>query len=176
MENKKLVKEMVKLQVLCVRWIERNTKVELETYGDLDRIILEGKFTTTYKDGVKNLRKNIENLCKNEYLLEAVLKLEDDINNSEIADLRFGLEPQRKFSDLEKELDMEMLKRKLFMLNKMVGIKYIVENLGLTESAVKQACQQERLLNTKKVGNNWEVHIPECINYWNLEEKQSSEY
>lgn len=176
MENKKLIKEMAKLQVLCVRWIERNSKIEFETYGDLDRILLEGKFTVTYKEGVKNLKKNIENFCKNNYLLEAVSKLEEDINNSEISSLRFGLEPRIKFTDLEKELDMEMLRRKLYMINKMASIKFVAEHLRITESAIKQACQQERLLNTRKVSNTWEVHIPECIKYWNLEEKQGSEY
>ena len=61
-----------------------------------------------------------------------------------------------------------MLKRKFFMINEMVGIKELCSILGLTESAVKQACQQERLLNTKKIGKNWMVHIPECRAYWNI--------
>ena len=52
--------------------------------------------------------------------------------------------------------------------NEMVGIKELCSILGLTESAVKQACQQERLLNTKKIGKNWMVHIPECRAYWNI--------
>jgi hypothetical protein len=168
MENKGLIKEMVKLQVLCVRWVEKNTNLKCSTLWDMDRILKGSKFTITYEEAVKNLRRNIEKYCKNEYLLNAVLQLEDDINNSEIKNLRFGLEPQRNFSDLEKELNTEVLKRTLFMTNGMVGIKYIVENLGLTESAVKQACQQERLLNTKKIGNNWVVHIPECRAYWNI--------
>ena len=37
------------------------------------------------------------------------------------------------------------------MTNEMVSIRYIVDNLGLTESAVKQARQQQRLMNTKRL-------------------------
>ena len=52
------------------------------------------------------------------------------------------------------------------MISEMVGIKYIVENLGLSENAIKQACQQENLLNTQKVGKTWLIHISECRSYW----------
>ena len=57
-----------------------------------------------------------------------------------------------------------------FMTNEMVSIRYIADNLGLTESAVKQACQQQRLMNTKKVGKTWMVHLPEFKNYWNIKD------
>ena len=127
-----------------------------------------GKRTVTYGEAVHNLKMNIEKHCKNDYLIESVSKLKEDIANSDICDLKFGVEPKGGFSKLENMLDTEGLNRRFFMLNEMVGIKYIVENLGLTDSAVKQACQQERLLNTKKIGNNWMVHIPECRAYWNI--------
>ena len=54
------------------------------------------------------------------------------------------------------------------MENGFVGIKDIAKYLGLTESAVKQACQQNRLLNTRKIGKTWLVHIPECRAYWGI--------
>lgn len=173
MESKLLIKEMVKLQILCVRWVERNTNLQCATFGDIDRILKGGKYTITYNEAMKNLKTNIDKYCKNNYLMESALKLEYDIKQSEISTLRFGLEPQRKFTELESELDTEILKRTLFMTTEMVGIKYIVENLGLTEGAVKQACQQERLLNTKKMGKNWMVHIPECRSYWNIPDTDS---
>ena len=28
--------------------------------------------------------------------------------------------------------------------------------------------QQERLLNTEKIGRDWRVHLPECRAYWNI--------
>lgn len=174
MNNKKIVHQMVKLQVLCVRWVERNTDFRCSTFADMDRILQGGKLTVTYGEAIKNLKKNIEQYCKNTVLVEDVIHLEEAVNNSNIKELRFGIEPQMKFTDIEHELDNERIKRQLYMTGEMVGIKYVVENLGLTESAVKQACQQERILNTKKIGKNWMVHIPECRSYWNVQNTDSS--
>ena len=89
-------------------------------------------------------------------------------------DLRFGVEPQFKFTEIEKELYDYKIIRTLYMVNEMVGIKDVAEILGLTESAIKQACQQERLLNTRKIGNNWMVHISECRDYWNIPDTEES--
>lgn len=170
MNNIDIVRKMVKLQVLCVRYVERNTTLKCKTHRDMDRIIMGAKLTCTYREAAENLYNNIKKYCSNSALLEEILKLKESIDNSNIKDLRFGLEPQKKFTDEEKELDTEMLKIKFFMINGMVGIKDIVEILGgvVTESAVKQACQQERLLNTTKIGKSWIVHIPECRAYWNI--------
>lgn len=171
MENKMLIKDLVKLQILCMRWVERNTSLKCSTQRDMDRIIMNGKLTCTYGEALENIKDNIKKYCKNDYLVESVLKLDDALKESDIVNLRFGVEPQKKFSDLEKELDTEVLKRKFFMINEMVGIKEAAEILGLTETAIKQACQQERLLNTKKIGKSWMVHIPECRAYWNLKDE-----
>ncbi|MBU3195627.1 hypothetical protein KPL26_02975 [Clostridium algidicarnis] len=174
MNNKELIKQMVKLQVLCVRWVERNSNLQCKTFGDMDRILKNGKLTITYKDAAANLKKNIEKHCKSEYLLNSVLELETAMSKSEIADLRFGFEPQRKFTELERELDTEVLKRLMYMTGEMVGIKYIEEHLNIAETTVKQACQQERLLNTTKIGKSWMVHIPECRDYWGIENTDES--
>ena len=169
MEHLDIIRLLVKLQILCVRYVERHTNLRCNTHKDMDRIIMNNKLTCTYGEAVENLYNNIIKYCKeNSYMTEEVLKLKDSINNSNIKELRFGLEPQKKFTEEERHLDYEMLKRKFFMINEMVGIKELCSILGLTESAVKQACQQERLLNTKKIGKNWMVHIPECRAYWNI--------
>lgn len=169
MENKEIVKQLVKLQILCMRWVERNTNLKCSTNRDMDRILTSNKLTCTYGEAVQNLKYNTIKFCReSSYLLEKVAKLEREIIESSIKDLRFGLEPQKNFTQEEKELDNYKLQRTFFMINEMVGIKFIVDALGLTESQVKQACQQERLLNTKKIGRNWMVHIPECRAYWNI--------
>ncbi|MBW6408782.1 hypothetical protein [Clostridium weizhouense] len=168
MNKKEIIKQLVKLQILTMRWIERNTNLQCSTHRDMERILTSNKLTCTYLIAINNLKSTIIKYCNNDYLNKEVLQLEIAIKESTIKDLRFGLEPQKKFTEEEKELDDYKLKRTFFMINEMVGIKYIVENLGLTESAVKQACQQERLLNTKKIGKNWMVHIPECRAYWNI--------
>lgn len=171
MEDIKLVRKLVKLQILCMRYVERHTSLKCRTQRDIDRIITSNKLTCTYGEAIENLYNNIKKYCKNNsYLMEEVLKLKSNIDNSNIKEYRFGLQPQKKFTEKEKELDYEMLKRMLYMTGEMVGIKDVIEYLdgAATESAVKQACQQERLLNTKKVGKSWIVHIPECMSYWNI--------
>lgn len=175
MENKILIKDLVKLQILCVRWVERNTFSQCKTHRDMDRIIMGNKLTCTYSTAVDNLYDNIKKYyIISEYILEEISKLKENIANSNIKDLRFGLEPQKMFSDLEKELYTEMIKRKLFMLTDMVVIKEAAEILGLTETAIKQACQNERLLNTTKIGKSWLVHIPECRAYWNIKDEEDN--
>lgn len=169
MKNKEMVKQLVKLQILCMRWVERNTTLTCATHRDMDSILTSNKLTCTYGDAVGNLKNNIIKFCReSNYLVEEVTKLQEEIMESDIKALRFGIEPQKKFTEEEKELDNYKLQRTFYMINEMVGIKYIVEALKLTESQVKQACQQERLLNTKKLGKNWMVHIPECRTYWNI--------
>ena len=102
--------------------------------------------------------------------MSEVIKLKEEIENSNIKELRFGLEPQKKFTELESELDMELTKYHLLYNSDTVEIKRVVELLDgkVTESAIKQACQQERLMNTKKVGNVWLVSLSECRNYWEI--------
>lgn len=171
MENKEIVKELVKLQILCMRWVERNTTLKCKTHRDMEKILTNNKLTCTYGEAVENLKTNITKLCNNSpYLLEEIIKLENEVNNSDIKSLRFGVEPQKKFTEEENELANYKLERTFFMINEMVGIKDAAEILGLTETAIKQACQQERLLNTTKVGKTWLVHLPECRFYWNIKD------
>lgn len=168
MKDKEIVKQLVKLQILTARWVERHTNLRCATHRDLERILTSNKLTCTYATAVNNLKLNIEKYCDSNYLYEEVIKLENIISTSDIKNLRFGIEPQKKFTEEEKKLDDYKLQVLFFMLNEMVEIKYLAKKLDLTESAVKQACQQERLMNTRKVGNTWLVHIPECRAYWNI--------
>jgi hypothetical protein len=167
----KLVKQLAKLNILCVRYVERHTNLICPTWRDVERVITANKLTCTYSYAVDNLYKNIKKLCKNSnYLMSEVIKLKEEIENSNIKELRFGLEPQKKFTELESELDMELTKYHLLYNSDTVEIKRVVELLDgkVTESAIKQACQQERLMNTKKVGNVWLVSLSECRNYWEI--------
>lgn len=174
MNDKKLVADLVKLQILCMRWVERNTNLRCDTHRDMDRILMENKLTLTYSEGVDNVKKNILRYCKNEYLLKSIAELEDSIKSSSIKNLKFGLDQAGLFSKKERELDEYLLKRKLYMITGMVGIKRMAEIIGVKETTIKQACQQERLMNTVKIGSNWTVHIPECRAYWNKPEEDQT--
>lgn len=167
----KLVKKLAKLNILCVRYVERHTNLRCPTWRDVNRVITANKLTCKYGDAVNNLYKNIMKLCKNsEYLTGEIIKLKEEIEQSSIKELRFGVEPQKKFTEHESELDEGLIKCQFYYNSEMVEIKDVVNilNNGITESAIKQACQQERLLNTKKVGKTWIVSVPECRAYWNV--------
>lgn len=164
-----LVKELVKLQVLCARYVERNTNLICVSFRDLDRIVMGNKLTITYKEAVENLKSNIDKYCNdNEYLVAKTNELYEEIIESEIKNLRFGIELQRKFVDLEQKLDDLRLKVLLYMTNGMVGINKAAEITGVNENTLKRACQDERLLNTQKIGKTWIVSIHEVRQHWNI--------
>lgn len=171
MTAEKLVQQLSKLNILCMRYVERHTSLRCITWRDVNRIIMGGKLTCNYNDGVNNLYKNIMKFCKNsKYLTEEITKLKGEIEQSSIKNLRFGLEPQKRFTQLEDELNRVLINSQFYYNTEMVEIKDMVNILNnkVTESAIKQACQQERLLNTRKVGATWLVNIPECRAYWNV--------
>ena len=171
MTNMEIVKKMAKLNILCARYSERHNIIRCKTWRDIDRLITGNKLTIKYKDAADVLYNNISKICgANEYLVKSALELKVEIYNSDIKDLRLGLEPQRKFTDEENKLDQELIRQKFFYNSEMLEIKEAVEILNgtVTESAIKQACQQERLLNTQKIGKTWLVSGPECRAYWNI--------
>lgn len=171
-EEIRLVKQLAKLNILCVRYAERHKHLVYSTWRDVEHFITGGKPACTYEYAVNKLYENANKLCKNsDYLVSETIKLKEEIENSTIKELRFGLEPSKKFTELENELDTELTKYHLLYNSDTVEIKKAAEILDckVTESAIKQACQQERLMNTKKVGNVWLVSISECRNYWNIQ-------
>jgi len=170
-ENEKMVKELAKLQYLYIRWIERH-KFKFDnfykTYKEVNEELKKEDTTiTTYKNTVEILKKLIKKNCENYYILGSIIKLEKKIKESEIANLRLGLN-DGTFTSLEVTLDAILFISQLFMNMNMVEIKFVVENFGLAKNTIKRACQQERLLNTKRIENNWIVHIPEVKTYWNI--------
>lgn len=174
MSNEDLVYRLVKLRHLFVLEVERNTDLVCKTYRDLDRIFMKQHLCISYGKAIENLIGCITRFYPTSMFKEEALSLKDDILNSPIRDLRFGLRPQRRFTEEELALDNYLLRCTLFLQCSMTEIKVIAEKLGLTVGQIKQACQQERLLNTKKVGGSWEVSINECRKYWNIPEDKTS--
>ena len=109
MTNMEIVKKMAKLNILCARYSERQNIIRCKTWRDIDRLITGNTLTIKYKDAADVLYNNISKICgANEYLVKSALELKAEIYNSDIKDLRFGLEPQRKFTDEENKLDQEL--------------------------------------------------------------------
>ena len=105
MNNKEIVKQLTKLQILTIRWVERHTNLKCSSYRSMERVLTANKLTCTYLDAINNLKSNIEEYCNSDYLKSEVLNLENIIKESNIKDLRFGFEPQKKFTEEEKSLD-----------------------------------------------------------------------
>lgn len=165
-ENRILVKELVKLHILCIRYVERNTNLICKSYRDIDRVLTKNKLVVSYAEGVSNLKENILKYCSdNQFLLESVADLEEKIIKSEIAELKFG--DNRSDVELENDLNNWQLRCQFFYETSMVSIKTVAEELDMSVDTIKTACQRERLMNTKKIGKSWLVHIPECRAYWN---------
>lgn len=166
MEEKEieLVKRLVELQTLCARTIERNTEYKFYTKKDVDSILTLGKESVTLKEASKNLSAVIDNYSPNSKdLVLDCIRLESSMRDSEIADSKIGSDPEYNFSEIENEIRTVMLEQYIYMNTGLVSIREASETLGLSEPMVKNACQQQQLLNTTKIGIAWVVHLPECI-------------
>ncbi|NFC67304.1 DNA-binding protein [Clostridium botulinum] len=162
----RIIADLVRLQFIVIRYLERNTNIKYITHRDLENVLTGGRPTLTYSKAIDNLLKHAKmRIHDKKDIIDNILELKNRINDSEIKELHFGMETS---SHLEYELDQYLLRRTFFMITSMLSIKDAAELLGITESAIKQACQQERLLNTEKIGRNWRVHLPECRAYWNI--------
>lgn len=169
MEN--LVMELSKLHILLVRNVERHSHLKCVTHRDVERIIMSGKFTVTYKEAVENLYNTAIKFSKNQDLIDKILKLKEEINNSEIADLRFGTEPTGKFTEIENKLDSIVLQKRFEMLTNMITLAEASELTEIPVTTIKNACLDERLLNVRKSGRTWLVNLLEIKEYWNIEDK-----
>lgn len=163
----RIVCDLAKAHILLIRYVERNTTLRVMTMRDMERVLQGGSLTCTYGKAIANLKQHAYKLVENETLLSLIVDLEKEINENDIRDLRFGIQPHKPFSSIENELDNLLLRRQLYMTNEMMPISVVAEKLGIKDTTIKQAAQQERLLNTQKLGKTWLVHLPECEAYWN---------
>ncbi|APH14019.1 hypothetical protein NPD5_3828 [Clostridium sporogenes] len=162
----RIIADLVRLQFIVIRYIERNSNIKYRTHRDLENVLTGGVPTVTYSKAIDNLLKHSRmRIHDNDDIINNIVELKDKIDNSEIKDLHFGMAVS---SGLENELDQYVLRRTFFMITSMVTIKDASELLDIPEITIKQACQQERLLNTEKIGRGWRVHLPECRAYWKI--------
>ena len=162
MNRKEFVKTMVKVQVLSVRYVERHTNMMCVTQRDMNRFLMQNKLTCNYSFALETLETQIHKYCNDfKYIKDMLKTLKDNIETLELNELRLGLEPQKKFTEEENDLEMLRIKYLLFYLNEMVSIGEAAEMMGLNINTIKKYCQTEKLLNTRKTGKTWLVHLPE---------------
>lgn len=167
----KLVKKLATLHMLTDRWIGRNKGYGSITVGQFNSIVmgkdaLEGRTKkVTYLSAVTELKKFIFKYAKeSDYLCKEIEKLEEAINNSPIKSLKVA---EGCTTREENVLGLYRIKV-LFIMQSLVSLKIAEETLGISTSTLKRYCQEEKLLNTKKVGKTWLVNIEECIDVFNI--------
>lgn len=169
-----MVSDLAKLHVLLIRYVERNTSLKVINMHDFDMVLQGGKMTSTYAWGIQTLKKYINQLCKNEKIIDLMHDLESRILDSDLKDMRFGINPQKRFTDLEYELNSLLMRKQMYMNIELKSLAFISEQIGVPVTTIKQACQSERLLNTKKEGKTWLAHLDECRQYWNIEKQEDN--
>ncbi len=164
----KLVEKLMKLNILYIREMERRRIIKIKNMGQLTEPLGIHSQNLTILKATNYLKNKIDKGSNIKYLKDEISKLQEQILNSKIKDYKFW---NGNLNEEENKLDDLVIKRLFFMETGFVGITQAEEYTGITGSAIKQACQQERLLNTKKLGKSWLVHLPEIRAYWNVPDK-----
>lgn len=182
MTEQEMIETLAKLQMLCVNYVERNTSLRIEDTRSFDRLIQSRHLVCTYGDAAKNLATNMFVFCQGStYLVNMAKKLKIEILNSNIKDLRFGIEPQKKFSTKENEYFILLSKMQLDLqykyYNKMTmpldEVASLFEDIMSKEKMV-ELCEKGEFSNVSKTDDKWRVDLFEVANY--VEDMSFSRY
>lgn len=165
------IEKLIKLNMLYIREMQREGIKQFKFHGELWDNLTNRTSNCTVGMAVQNLKDKIDRNSNIDYLKTEIISLQQEINNSDIKDLRFY--NGKDFTEQEIKLENLALKRVLYMLD-MIPISEAMEIVKQSQTAIKQACQQNRLLNTEKRSKTWFVHIGECKEYWNVEDKNEN--
>lgn len=161
-EEDYLVQEFAKIHVLLFKTLSRSGVV-YEDYLNLDDIIVNEDKLKTYK----NVLSYYKIINKNKDIDKMILNLESRYVS--IENLRFNL-IDKNLSKREYRLNAIFYKEIVTIIRNDISIRIAAKLTGITETTIKQACQQERLLNTYKISNNWIVNLKEVKEYWSCKD------
>ncbi len=168
-QQKELVKEMVSCNTFLVRNIEANTNLKFPTYGKTEEIMTKTKKNTTYKDAANNILEVATKHCKNDLLLNRITEMRKNILLSDISDIRLISHwNTRAQSELESDLSKVMTDTVIELNVGMYSLVEASEIVGINNETIKQACQDGRLFNVRKVGRGWQVNLNEIKEYWKI--------
>ncbi len=87
----RIIADLVRLQFIVIRYIERNSNIKYRTHRDLENVLTGGVPTVTYSKAIDNLLKHSRmRIHDNDDIINNIVELKDKIDNSEIKDLHFG--------------------------------------------------------------------------------------
>lgn len=160
---KKIARDLGILQVLCVRYLERHRIKYFKTHKDLDSILLGDNYYRTFEEAIKILLK-WKSKINNFEIQNKMVYIQEEIKKMDMTKLRIGI--YSDFTELEKIINLELKKGKVSMLVEMFNINEVSEKINTDISLIKEACEKELLLNTKRSKSGWIVHLPECKQFF----------
>lgn len=159
----KAINKFAKIYTLLFKHYSKNhTLQELIEYHD--RFGKNGTLIT-YGDALDKFRS----ICTSDSIMALINELQGEIEP--IKDYRFeiGYDSVHNLLPIEYKLNTMMLRGAFKNIQNDTNIKNASKITGISESAIKQACQQGRLINTCKSGKSWIVNLNEIKEYWGLE-------
>lgn len=160
-----LIYKYAKLYMALYRLIQKRSYSTVLYVEDFNEFLYDNKDIISFEEAAENLKKYINTLSFNDKLTKDSSELLTMIKSSEYKDYRITY----KLNILSKEelIFMAILQHYLFILNiNMIDIKNCSKLFNISVSGIKQACQQNRLSNSIKIGGNWLVCIDDCKDYW----------
>lgn len=158
-----LIKEFATLYTLTFKHYFRNgyPLEEIDKYAEA--IGKEGTLTT-YGEALNNLMS----VCHSEILLKRMWNLACKFDEVSCYRFEVGYSYAQKLTPLEYRLNNIMLKTSFKCIQNDMSLKDASIITGVPETTIKQACQQERLINVSKVGKIWLVNLNEVKEYWEI--------
>ncbi|MGV2685418.1 hypothetical protein GNF82_13600 [Clostridium perfringens] len=163
-----LIENFARLHVYYIRERSLLYNEVFNSTVDIERIVFGDNVSRTYEAGIQDLVTKVWDGSKNKRLILLADNLHGGLYKSSIQDLRFCSLHSEDITEEEKILNMFRTKLLITLLIDSITIKQAAEKTGVSESAIKQACQQDRLLNKRKVGTTWLVSETEVREYWEV--------
>jgi len=166
------LEKMFKCTRLLGMYLNRNDKGEngiIKSAGEYENLMVRGNRTVTYGGGAKNLLETTEKLCNNERLLKEVREMVSEIMVSSVNNVQMvsHWNIPKKQSDLQLDASLiDVFVTNMYLLYDLKLLKELSEETGITTDALKQACQQNRLLTATKSGRAWLASINEVKSRW----------
>lgn len=165
-----LLEEISYIQIGIARLLELNGLGKFNSFKDINKLFIRNKENVTYEEGIENLIKSSYKVTldtkKYKKLIYKIEKLERNIKSSDIKNFRFGYDKEGDFSFLEKEINNAFLVEIINKIGFLVSIKEAAETTKINENTIKKACQNNELLNKRKVGKTWIVDCNEIKKHW----------
>lgn len=137
-EQIRVVKMLVQLQFLYIRYIER-IENKCKSPKEIDNILLNESILITYKEAFNNLKNAMLKNCNNVHLNKRLNDIENGIVVNDLEKLRFGKENENyKFKEIECILCKEMRQEIEHMMQNMISISKASKLLDISKTTIKK--------------------------------------